>query len=1178
MPTNAKYRVLVDWNKDGWFDTGVSSDTPLNLVPDPLWGVNNVTALNYPGTDGTLSKVDKTFYPTDYGYSELSTPLLTTNDGLFLGFKGMQYGQPNGQLTSVTSIGLKSTPLISGTASMNFSLFKLKRSYDFSAMFGVAHPVVVNTGLLAAGSVTATYIGYNGTTYTPIASVTAGNTYTVRILSSPNTAYSPLTGSSYVLRILNQAGTVIASSPGTGLTTGSNTDLTFTAPVGMTGLVLKIDVTSGATANLDAIFGGVQMYAGTPLTGAMYAWPVDAAIGFSEEQFDVVVPAGQAYTMSVWTRQTGGSVLDDTVSVIVGTIGSTVYTELTPATYTPSATNTWVRITYNVPAQASRSGLILRVIYNNTRTNEFAGFQVVAGSNALGFNTGDTSAPYEDITDYVKEATWKSGKTAMEDVLPFEGEAQIVINNESRIFSPSNVDSPLYTLMDRGLKVQIQTRWDEQAAWDIVWTGWTDTYEVDPGTNGQRETLLRAKQGISRMRDGKLWFLNTEDADFNDTVQTMINESGWLSSNDVATSLVGFETLVDVNAYVADPDSGWELIEDAIGTVDFVGFGWNEETLVKDAITDLLASQDAHLFINRDGKLSIYNREHFINVWLKYDDTVDLNAYPNVHYQYGEDIVNSVSVTIQRKRGVPDGVLWETKRAIKVFPNSTRELTVNFQFDEGGAKTPLGDMTPTYTIYFSDPGLAGSVAPEVVDNTLMAYANGELLHDGSSRTYLRLHNNFATKPVWFNVSISGRAVDRGDKETLVVDNDAAIEALNELQKTTFSNDLISDQPAAYAAAWVILGRRSLPAGEFDKFGFFIEDEDHYDLMQSLTLADRLIMEEYQTGEENLQHVILEENGQIISGGLMKIEYIVKRTDQTKYAYVEGILESKYDNLIWEFPINATMDGTVTPVSEQLRVLDTGVFGSDFYVGVEPLDVSAGSLYKWLTSAGKVDLVATQLGSIFNNGTNIGSNNSLGYIPVIPEAKYYFNIWLYAGSDFSGSVTFFGSNWANSGLAATVSATSSVPVFTLKRDNPFRAHHFTGGYQLPTTFAFVSYAPGWANIVKALPEQIPLDSSKTYTVSMWARPGSGYAATSYTLEVIDQTGAVLGSASSSFNSGSIDRLSVTFTTASNVYFRIKNDTGLVRHVLNVYGFKMVEGSTAAASYPNILNPDFLYMFP
>ena len=120
-----KYRVLVDWNKDGWFNEGVDSSTPLNIVPDSVWGVTNVTNLFYPASynDGIIFKgwVNKIYDPDEHGFSKIKANL---NPGIpdpivYLGFKGMQAYQLND-----TS---KSTPLITGTASMNFKLSGLKR-------------------------------------------------------------------------------------------------------------------------------------------------------------------------------------------------------------------------------------------------------------------------------------------------------------------------------------------------------------------------------------------------------------------------------------------------------------------------------------------------------------------------------------------------------------------------------------------------------------------------------------------------------------------------------------------------------------------------------------------------------------------------------------------------------------------------------------------------------------------------------------------------------------------------------------------------------------------------------------------------------------------------------------------------------------------------------------------
>lgn len=1155
--SNAKYRVLVDWNKDGWFDWGVGEDTPLNLVPDAIWGVNNV--MNFDFKDqSTFARLEKKYAVSDYGFSSITNEGVSGED-YYLGFRGFQDYQMNDLVN-------KDTPLMGGVSSLNYD-----RDGALQRRIDKGRPSPFFSEPLVYKSVVTPITSYSlGRSGLPLFSVTPGQTYTFRLLPRVYYYESSPTPVTFEMSILKQSGITVVATTGS-VSVTPTIDLTFTAPGDMTGMRVSVVITNSGSEEFENFVDGFQLYSGSPASGDMYACPVDPDIAFNEEQFDVVIDPSVSYNMSVFTRETENITAiahSHDVSVFVCPIGDNTYTELTPISVTP-VFGEWTRLSFEIPPQADRSGIFMHINVSDDTYHEFAGLQVTEGASLAPFNTGNSVALYENITSYVKDIKWKLGKDKFEGALPSDGEAQLVLNNASRIFSPNNSDSPLYGLMDRGLKVIIQTRWLDTDTWDTRWQGFTDTYEVDPGEFGQRETLLRAVQGVDRMRNSKLWFLTEEDADFADVVQTMVNESGWISAHDVATSLVGFQTFVDINAYVSDPDANWETIEPGVKTVDFLGFGWNEETSAHDALTDLISSQNAHLFVNREGKLELYNRERFINVWLNFDHEIDMNDQPDVTYQYGEDIVNSVSVTIQGKRAVPSSELWANRRAIRITSGGRREIVVNYQFDDGASKTPIDiDTEIEVDVYDTDPGLTGTVTPIPPSANLSSLAIVELTTDGSNRTILKITNKLP-HPAWFMVRINGTAVDRGDNETAVIEDDKAIEELNELQKTTMNNKLISTFEEAEAAAWTLLGRRSTPSGEFDSFAFYIQDEDTYNLLNDIKVADRIVVSEYQTGEEDLQHMILQEEGNINSGGLMKVTYRLTRTDQTKYLYAEATIESKYDNLIYDVPINPIFDGSVIPVNDVYRLLDTGIYGIDFYIGATPLDMSheLGEFDGWYSSSGGQPGQSSKPEGFVYTASYVGADRNDILVSKLRPIGFpisttdFYTYWMYSG----GSLEVH----QNSLLDFTYN-TATTKMERDKAADPDAGSLYYYHLKITSGLGQLMRIPSNSNF-------ITLDSSKTYTVALYARPADGFAAESYTLEALDNDRSVITSDSLTFTPGIIDVLSLTFTGETDVCFRISKDEQFTRHKLFVYGFKLVEGSVAPSDYANIPNPDFLDIF-
>lgn len=208
-------------------------------------------------------------------------------------------------------------------------------------------------------------------------------------------------------------------------------------------------------------------------------------IGYNGVSFTMgTLPAG-TYTVVLWAKLASGSSAN-TFSVVLTNAVSANYAVST-ATALNSSTWTKLTATGTTPSTQNLCAQLLRQSGTSALSVEITGAMILSGSTApTWFNCGAASIA-EDLTDYWAGGGWGLGFVKAYQYVAPVGKAELTLLNSDKRFSPEYASGPLFGDLLPNLLVQIA-----DPDYGIWWTGWTDSWAPEPGTNRDKKAKLSA--------------------------------------------------------------------------------------------------------------------------------------------------------------------------------------------------------------------------------------------------------------------------------------------------------------------------------------------------------------------------------------------------------------------------------------------------------------------------------------------------------------------------------------------------------------------------------------------------------------------------------------------------------------------------------------------------------------
>ena len=1018
-----KFRVGVDWDGDGFINWGVSEGTPPNLIPNPMYMYqSNVLGTKISGREEPTNEPEMVVDIGALGAQYASLPCGGANSKqVWIGLRPKYYAQPlpsetystaGGSLGKLATLTADNTRLLADverdpsvygeyayTMSLNNGGGSIGR--DIGRTFGTG----VNSNGVPTGTSDPSFIDFP---------VTAGTTYRInlyhRIRSSAGSADPSIKvaiiSTDTTANIYNELTSATASLPASN--THTKVSLTFTPPVGVAKVAVRISITNTASLTSAEYFvTGLGLFP----TATNPSYVADPLVDYDATEFPTQLKASTTYNYSFYTK----AVSFNKVGVIVQTVdvGDTAWTVRQTEQQTTINGTDWTRVSISFTTGANPCFALLQVIpyvgvnpaaVGVTGTLYVRATQLTEGATLVPFNSGVT-AGYDELTRLTLGTSWKIGKQSIEEPLPYEGTLEVNLNNNDKRYSPNNINSPLYGYFKQNRKVVLQIKNMVTGEWSNMWAGWLENFQASVGRTSDRQATITGRQGIYRFREGDFSVVVEQNKTFTDIVRNVIEAGSWRSVANAFEGIIDFNMRLDENAYITDTDAAFNLLQDGLNTYNLQGLDWGSNTTTDEALNDILRAENAGLWVDRDGLLNVVNRNYWVNRHEDYDVAIVADTeVQGADYVYGQDIVNRFEVQYQPPKFNTDEIVWSTKNPPSVKGNGRRTISMAFSFPEGRNKTVknLQDAT-TFTVYSIDP-TKNPTAPAVTDTKIISRVSVSVSTNGN-RYYLEIVNA-NSEMVYVDVVVKGDYVDTGDKVIGMYEDLDSITSTLAIFKGNETSPIISTTEQAEAVAQFFVSRNATPTGEFTSLKIVDDDtSDTFDLIMALKQGNIVKIDEVQTGEVVTLVGIVEESGNISSGGGFTYNVQLCKIDPNIYAQIGEVGVSEYNGATDAYPVGIR-GGKVIDVDltfAQVIELSTGTFDSEFYFIDNPLTVR-----HWDSSEFSYDPTISRIVKNFRNRgidafiPQLNGGGTLSNIPVEIGAYYSAQIYGFATHFINGS--------------------------------------------------------------------------------------------------------------------------------------------------------------------------------
>ena len=600
------------------------------------------------------------------------------------------------------------------------------------------------------------------------------------------------------------------------------------------------------------VFGGIR-FGVDPDTAAVDSIPVSASTTYRATAWLRGVSGYSGVNIAFQTHDQGNNFLGGLATV--------------------QLTADWVQHTFTFSTGVGDTFIRYQAIKNNDATAvtfDIAGLMLTLGTAASTvYNTGATTDRYEDVTEDVISASWNMGMDKKR-LIPTEGDLTLALNNTTRRYSPRYTGSPLFGVLEHGIRVQIEVA-RSNGVYVVMWTGFIAGYAVHPGgTLGDLQTVITAQQGVFKLDEVTLQDTLKENVTFPTVLESVLT-SGWYPAS-VSHVAVLDKSLLDVDTWLVEFDEVYNA-DSGLTTFPLVGDGWSDSnTRPSKVLEQLMEVEQGWLFLQRDGKFWFRNRDHYIFNTAA-DLTLSLDTQANrARYVYSPLEINAVNITYYPSGVLDDQIVWTSRRAVPAKAKRRFKIRPKFQYEEG-AKTTVKSLNAFGIAGNSSTVTAVDAGGNVVSTSLFQ-AESELKN---GKAIVTLYNN-APFQIFFSLQLKGTIeVNVNTEELEIVGENIS----RDKRVETINNRLVKDDTMATNLANYIITLKGQAFDEFTGVQIHARDATWTDRMIDTTPGELLSLTEFQTGVTSKKHLIIGEDCTWTPGHLV-IEYQLSRIDETEY--------------------------------------------------------------------------------------------------------------------------------------------------------------------------------------------------------------------------------------------------------------------------------------------------------
>lgn len=348
----------------------------------------------------------------------------------------------------------------------------------------------------------------------------------------------------------------------------------------------------------------------------------------------------------------------------------------------------------------------------------------------------------DNITPYVKNASWSIGMSQPYQLVADDIRATITVNNSDGRFSPEDASGAYYGDLVPGIFFEIYAK--QGTSYTTIWLGYVESVKPVPGVYNSNEAMITCigVDKVLKNTEVNLPLMQNVTADeiiaaiLDQVPLPGISNLGWLLGV-AGTSELGVSTYLRSVPFFTWLQSGAQVFP-------YVGDNWEPRTHAAREIADAVSGERGRFFIDRTGRAVFWNRE-YLQKRTTLADTFDESDWRDLDYSHSDDIVNEVTVVVHpRSITSSEVILWELDETLEIPKEGEKTIRARYTEQDSDAKvSALYTVFPTIAAgtleYYYKDGSGTFVA--ATDSTQHLSINMEADARGAKLTLISSHTD-----------------------------------------------------------------------------------------------------------------------------------------------------------------------------------------------------------------------------------------------------------------------------------------------------------------------------------------------------------------------------------------------------------------------------------------------------
>lgn len=465
---------------------------------------------------------------------------------------------------------------------------------------------------------------------------------------------------------------------------------------------------------------------------------------------------------------------------------------------------------------------------------------------------------------------WRLGLRRAYDSMADYSWARITVRNPRGAFSPER--NPL----ESGTRVRIQS--DAGGQVHSHFTGLVSHIEPDAGTFGRKQAVIHLQDIQAWLADSPARAAPQIDVTADQVIRDLLEQAV------IRRAVIAGFCLIDVSGYntidqvrIFPPQHLTLSLERGKTRFAYVGDWWRDSISIREAISEIVASERGRFFVDREGALVFLNRHHTL---LEEDLAAEFaDDMSGMSYTYGDQRLNRLTLLMRpREIGESDTLLWQLKGELRLEQRSELPLTLRLVDEQN---QPFGLLALDRLVSRFER------APENRGYTISDDVSVEITRLGMTSLELRLINRRREDVYLTLLQLYGKPLYRHDPLE-VVEADGEGQYVYGLKQLSLDLPALSDITTARAFATYEIVRRKHPRGLIHSLR--LDAREHGSDALSATLFDRIRVSESQIGHQARDYFIIGEEHHVSDGGtLHEVEWTLEPADSSRFVVVDDSL-------------------------------------------------------------------------------------------------------------------------------------------------------------------------------------------------------------------------------------------------------------------------------------------------